>query len=141
MKYSHGVILTVALVGIFLTGMRLHFSYPASPIGLANFERIKSGMTESEVIQVLGRPAGDYSTGTLLADIPLDEIPNEYNPVDFAELVVAFRNTWDIFSPQAGIKKEWISDKGIITIHLDEAGLVIATDFLPVHRKPDISSK
>lgn len=74
------------------------------------FERLCVGMTEDEVEAVLGRPAGDYSTGVIVLSDYLHVFP---------------------YSPVCPAPKQWTSNEAAISVCFD-GGRVVHTDFSEV---------
>src|SRR5207249_7443675 len=63
-------------------------------------EKIKSGMTEKEVIETLGMPPGNYAHAVWgVSSLPREPAPGE-------------------------VEEEWDSDIGVIWVHFDEKGKV-----------------
>jgi hypothetical protein len=88
---------------------------PRHRINRDSFERIRDGMTEKEVESILGRPAGDYSSGcTFVFDA-------YHGPPD----------KWVWRQP-----KRWTGDNGSISIYFDD-GKVEKTRFQPVFVMPE----
>ena len=93
---------------ILLAGIAFQFLRPGSAINRQNFERIQVGMALSEVEDIVGLPAGDYSTGNVF-------------------LVEPARR----FSLQP--RREWWGDEGILQVRLDAEGRVTEKHFLAVY--------
>ena len=71
-----------------------------SGFGRADSEKIKLGMNEEEVVEVLGTHSGNYASG----EWGVEKLPR---------------------APEPGlIRKEWASDTGVIWVYFDEKGRV-----------------
>jgi hypothetical protein len=80
---------------------------PKNHIDFAGYQKINKGMTLAEVESILGVPVGDYTTG------PTSSLKE-----------------WGD-SPAPTIK-EWISDKGLISVWIDDEDRIREAYFLPV---------
>jgi hypothetical protein len=90
---------------------------PGHCITEANAEKIREGMSEGEVVQILGVPAGDYTTGPWDRwSLVLDHVgggPISQKPPDW---------------------KNWVGGQGRIRVAFDEHGAVRRADFLSITR-------
>jgi hypothetical protein len=129
------------LRALFIFGTSLVFLFPAmllhcrpgSPINRENFQKIKRGMTEKEVKDILG-PPGDYSSGPLTLDVSPDKIWEEWKekPEDFAEGTLKGRRDFFLGWYWREGATEWASNTGIIQIAYDWNGRVEFKEFIDV---------
>jgi hypothetical protein len=91
------VLAVVALAGVALELVRPH--PPRFTEGLA--DRIHAGMTEAEVVAILGRRAGDYAS-------PYTVGVSSRSSAYLAE---------GVYEPDGSCTKAWFSDAGIIRVH------------------------
>jgi hypothetical protein len=82
-------------------------------ISQAVCEKIREGMTESDVEELIGAPAGDYTTG------PVTRAPC----LGTGYVVV-----------ECETRKEWISDQGAIVVRFDQNKKVVLAQFSGVTR-------
>jgi len=113
-----GAATVVAAVGAFAA-----FRTPPW-INQAAFDRIVIGASLEDAEEQVGLPPGDYSTGPLIADIPGHrgcEGPDR----------IMYRV--DIMPDT--IEKRWLGDFGVITVYVDNDGIVQDKDFIIARRK------
>lgn len=79
--------------------------------------RIRRGMTEAEVVAILGRPAGDYQTRQNYLPAPNDYRSDVWtHPEEFRR-------------PDGIIERAWISDVGAVAVEFDSKGRVSRSYF------------
>lgn len=99
--------LIVLLLAVSVTWSLL----PRSPINQETFDRIDIGMTEEEVVAIIGRSPGNYATGDLVFDDPPGTKDN--TNVIFYLVGVKIRKEWGIHS------EYWVGDQAIIVVGFD----------------------
>jgi outer membrane protein assembly factor BamE (lipoprotein component of BamABCDE complex) len=80
-------------------------------------DRIRPGMTEAEVVAILGRPAGDYTTGECYHRGPWWK---DYTEGDWGNQE---GRDW---SPEGMFTKEWLSDEGGVQVLFGGDGRAVA---------------
>jgi hypothetical protein len=104
---------------VLLVGAAFLALWPITPrhcITEENLNKIGMGMTEDEVVQILGAPAGDYSTGKHL-----------YHP----ELIGGPAR---VYSGRLACK-EWVGDEGKIRVCFEASGRVFVAYHSGVFRQ------
>ena len=114
-------------------GLGIWLLWPHSAISRANFDKLKVGMTLTEVEAILGGPARDEFTGHIAADVAQD------NDV-FADFVSQWseRDAVDRFhdlfpSPPLNVRY-WKSDETVVLVILSVESRVASAYQLRVHR-------
>ena len=125
----------ILCTGVILSLATLALAFTRSPINPRSFGRIQEGMTEQEVVKTIGLPPGDYSTGTLVARVRTEEIPRGIEPAKWAEFLVTLRRPLEKIGWTQSNAREWVGNRGIITVYFDSAGQVVDKDYLAVYRR------
>jgi hypothetical protein len=103
----------------------LRLTLPSHNITAEAFNQIRHGMTEREVVAILGVKAGDYATGPIM----------EINDGTSSTLWI---DEWSAHPGSRGMSK-WISDEAVIHVNFDVEGKVGHAYFghaYPVGRGP-----
>jgi hypothetical protein len=108
------LLLTAYLLLVAATFLYVWGRTPGPCITEGNAGRIREGMTEDQVVQILGVPAGDYTSKTWGCD------PEMCTGVfDLGEIREESRLSW----------KEWVGDQGMIRVGFDESAVVRRAKF------------
>ena len=113
----------LCLVGFFVAW---RFSFcPA--FDQSKYKWLSIGMTESEVVAILGKPAGGYSTGPLMARPTYDESDKMKLQKFYQAYVLRAKGSTDCI-------KQWVDDWDSIWVTFDGEGKLVGTHHLEVRR-------
>src|SRR4051794_12625345 len=91
------LLVLVCLAAVLLGGyFVLWLTAPRHNVSRESFERLQPGMAEPEVEALLGGPAGDYSSGPLVAALPPEGFllpPPGVSEDDYAAMVLEVRRS------------------------------------------------
>jgi hypothetical protein len=109
-----GVVLAVAVIA----GGALELLRPSPPRFTEDLAaRIHPGMTEAEVVAVLGRPPGNYASP---------------HTTDFGNTMGYWLEPEGWLLPSGNVHKGWISDAGAVCVEFGQDGLVVRSFWGPV---------
>jgi hypothetical protein len=105
------------------------FARPHPRIDQATVDKIQPGMTEQEVIDIIGAPPGNYGLGHGEMDewVELIRTMRIYNQTG--------NNPW--FEPAPLAVKDWLGQEHGIRVSFDPQGNVVRADFNSVWREYD----
>jgi hypothetical protein len=123
------LIMALATTVILLAWVCYHrfVGSPPGPVTRVTFEYLTNGMTRADVEAILG-PAGDYSSGPLVAKEPSD-LHKSFKQ-DIHKVVAA----------QAEYRADgvaWVGDQGLIIVYFNADGRVTRRTFFEVDRRYD----
>jgi hypothetical protein len=122
------VVFAVVMVGLWL----LRPTAPKHHINVESYERISVGMSESDVVAILGVKYGQHFSGTAHVTIPM-------GPLNSTRMVYGDRIGEDIlcetlvFRGSRYQRKGWVGEDLSIWVILDEAGFVRKKLYYPVY--------
>ena len=112
-----GLLAGLALFGFWFA---LWWTAPEHRINKESCDQIRNGMTETEVVAIIGASAGDYTTA---------ETEKER---DLVRWILTDR-VWQAALHGNDIRsREWLSDNGAIQVLLDQNGTVISKEFFSI---------
>src|SRR5687768_432598 len=68
----------VAVLGVIAVGISISF-LPRCSINKRTFDRIEIGMSEQEVVRLVGKVPKDYSSGPLAARVAAEKMPPQFS--------------------------------------------------------------
>jgi len=124
--------------GIFACLLLVRFT---SPISSGTYDKIEIGMPLSQVIELIGLPPGDYSSGEkVVAHFTEMRIHHEMKREELEWDLVAYSPRIAVLGPRPQLNPKfgrlvgWEVDSAILVVYLDDTEKVQQKAFLPSHR-------
>ena len=116
MRHKRLLLIFGCLAAVLLAGyVTLRLTAPRHRITPENIRAIKKGMTEQEAEEILGAPAGDYSSAK-----NREWFVDTINFRDGTGSTIPLFSLSDLVEKRGG--KFWVGDEAIIWVSFDEAG-------------------
>lgn len=108
---------------------------PHTAITRENAERIQEGMTQAEVMAILGGPPRDESSGPLDMDEPDEGFPELIREARLRQWIDC--EVRASFDPEGGKRAAWQSNQVAIYVWWDAEGKVTSVDCFPMRLAPE----